>query len=659
MNPDVLQSLITPNAHTINKVFSEKDRYYIDIYQRDYKWDKSQVETLLRDIELRFNLSHRTVNDPKSIKKDVLENFKPYFLNTYLTCTTSNYVSIVDGQQRLTTFLIMLIALRKLVKEVHSSEAYEVKTISVGVLDKLIFEADDFDQPQYYKIFNENRQSAFDHILGRLKEYAPSDESQKKIIENFVTISTYLSAEFKSDDNSRPIDVTKLTYYIYYILEKLNIVEIHIEHQENVATIFEVVNDRGLGLRPYEILKGKFLGNLSTLDKEDANKVWTELQNKYYNSVIKNSTENSIDLDSFFKLYLRAKFADSENDYKKFEDKYHYEIYSNKKILEFFGRFDNAKKLYEWVKSDFKYFAELYLRLRTEYDNNYLIYNKLLDQNQQYLLIISAIGLNDSSADDKVNFIAKKFDQLHTTIRLLDLYDSNDFQDFIYKLLPRIRNKSIDVISNEFDSVLIDFLETEEVISKSAYSSIGDLYKHELFSNLRNRWPNFSKYVLMRIDRYLAEALDKPSFCSDTLESLEERFNKNNKKTYGMHLEHIYANNDKNRMLFTDENGNFDEAKFTTTRNKLGMVLLLKDKQNISSNNDYYTLKIEDYKTSNLVWNELLVGHIDSVDRKNLPSQLNIDPINPDTNGVFPLDSVDERQRQVFEAIKLIWGFQA
>lgn len=659
MDKEIVQSLITPNAHTINKVFSEKDRYFIDIYQRDYKWDKTQVETLLRDIELRFNLSSRSVTDPKSIKKDVLENFKPYFLNTYLTCTTSDYVSIVDGQQRLTTFLIMLIALRKLVKEVHSSEAYEIKTISVSVLDKLIFEADDFDQPQYYKIYNENRQGAFDYILGRLQEYKPSDESQKKIIENFVTISTYFNTEFKSDDSSRPIDVTKLTYYIYYILEKLNIVEIHIEHQENVATIFEVVNDRGLGLRPYEILKGKFLGNLNNREKEDANKIWTELQNKYYNSIIKNSTENAIDLDSFFKIYLRAKFADSENDYKKFEDKYHYEIHSNKRILEFFGRFDDPRKLYEWVKNDFKYFAELYLKLRTQYNNDYLIYNKLLDQNQQYLLIISAIGLNDPTENEKVNFIAKKFDQLHTTIRLLDLYDSNDFQDFIYKLLPRVRNKSIEVISKEFDTVLIDFLETEDVISKSTYSSIGDLYKYELFSSLRNRWPNFSKYVLMRIDRYLAETLDKPSFCRDTLENLEERFNKNNKKTYGMHLEHIYANNDKNRMLFTDDKANFDEAKFTLTRNKLGMVLLLKDKQNISSNNDYYSLKIEDYKTSNLIWNELLVGHIDSVDEKNLPNQLKVKPIQPDKDGVFPLSSVEDRQQHTFEAIKAIWGFQA
>lgn len=658
MVQEIVQSLITPNAQTINKVFSEKDRYYIDIYQRDYKWQKSEVETLLRDIELRFNLTKRNITDPKNIKKDVLESFKPYFLNTYLTCKTTNYVSIVDGQQRLTTFLIMLIALRKIVTEVHKNAAYIVKTVSNNTLEKLIFESDDFDKPEYYKIYNPNRQGAFDCILGNTQEYEARDETQKKILENYNIIFAYFNAFFKSEDPNLPIDVNKLTYYIYYILEKLNIVEIHIEQQENVATIFEVVNDRGLGLKPYEILKGKFLGNLFNQQKEKANEIWVELQNKYYNSVIKNSTENVIDLDTFFKLYLRAKFAETENDYKKFEDKYHYEIYQNQKILDFFNRFEDKKKLYDWVVNDFKYFAELHLSIRTSYENDYLIYNKLLDQNQQYLLIISAIELKDKHAAEKISFIAKKFDQMHTTIRLLDLYDSNDFQDLVYKLIPKVRNNNLEEIAKAFNSVLIEYLESEEIITKGVYATIGDLYKYELFQNIRNRWLNFTKYTLMRIDKHLAEVLDKPSYCKETLECLEERFNKNNKKVYGMHLEHIYANNDNNKLLFTDEHGVFDESKFNTVRNKLGMVLLLKDKQNLSSNNDYYSLKVDDYKTSNLIWNELMVGHIDSIDRRNLPSQLCFTIIQPNKDGVFPLDMVETRQKETFEMVKLIWGFK-
>lgn len=320
---EIVKSLITPNAKTISDVFQKKERYFIDIYQRDYKWNKIQVETLLKDIELRFNLTKREISEPKEIKADVVNRFKPYFLNTYLTSKTANYISIVDGQQRLTTFLIILIKLRQLVDEVHQNANYTNKTISVGTIEKLIFEADDFDNPEYYKIYNPNRQAVFNSILAKKTDFDAKDETQKKIVENYNIISSYFNQFFKPASGDLAIDVNKLTYYIYYILEKLNIVEIKIENQENVATIFEVVNDRGLGLSPYEILKGKFLGNLPPQQKEKANEVWVKLQNDYYNSQIKNSTENDIDLDTFFKIYLRAKFADSENEYKKFEDKYH------------------------------------------------------------------------------------------------------------------------------------------------------------------------------------------------------------------------------------------------------------------------------------------------------------------------------------------------
>lgn len=653
---EIVQSLITPNAHTINKVFSEKDRYYIDIYQRDYKWEQSQVETLLRDIELRFNINKRTISDPKEIKKDVLSKFKPYFLNTYLTCKTNQHVAIVDGQQRLTTLLIMLISLRRLVNIVNTNDEYMGKIVSVKTLDKLIFEADDFDEPEYYKIYNPNRQDAFNFIMGNLNEYVAITETQKKIIENHKIISNYFNSFFAINDNERTkIDSVKLTYYIYYILEKLNIVEIHIEQQENVATIFEVVNDRGLGLKPYEILKGKFLGNLEKDQKEKANEIWVELQNKYYNSEIKNSTENRIDLDTFFKMYLRAKFANSENDYKKFEDKYHYEIYQNKNILDYFEKFTSPQHLYNWVINDFKYFAELHLHIRTTYDNDFLIYNKLLDQNQQYLLILSAIEFNDLNKNDKINIIAKKFDQLHSTIRLLDIYESNAFQDIIYQLMAEIRNKNIEQIVECFDKVFIKFLEKSDFITTDEHKTIGSLYKLELFKDVKNRWLNFSKYALMRIDRYLASYIDKPSYCQEELSDLEERFNKNNRRFYGMHLEHIYANNDKNKNLFTDDNNIFDEQRFNQVRNKLGVVLLLKDRQNISSNNDYYVDKVEDYKTSNLIWNELMVGHIDSVDVKRLP--FSITKVIPNSDGIFPLAMVDVRQKEIFEHFKLIWGF--
>ena len=321
--------------------------------------------------------------------------------------------------------------------------------------------------------------------------------------------------------------MVKVTYYLTYLLDRISIVEIRIERQENVAMIFEVVNDRGLGLRPYEILKGKLIGGLSGKQKEDANDVWTELQESYFKVELKSTTEKNLDLDMFFQTFFRAKFADSEGEYEKFEGDYHYEMYRNSKVKEFFGDFKDRNLLFNRICGDIKYFAELYLELRTSYAYEPLIFNKLLDQNQQYLLIMSAMRKGDAERAAKIEGIASKFDQFHTILRLLEAYDSNSFQRLIYRLNKDVREKPIAESKPVFDRALVASLEAENVLRPNQCADATAVFEYERFKGVRNYWTNFSKYVLMRIDRYLAAQLDKPSYAVESLDKLEDRFNKN------------------------------------------------------------------------------------------------------------------------------------
>ncbi|MCB0556896.1 MAG: DUF262 domain-containing protein [Phaeodactylibacter sp.] len=648
-----IKSVITPNDQFIRTVFSRAKAYYIDIYQREYKWRKSNVETLLNDIEVRFDMHAREEVDPKKIQADVLENFEPYYLNTYLTHASPTATSIVDGQQRLTTLLLILIKLYKILKQIELTPELQGKTFASSALEVLIFERDDFGTANRFKIFNPNREVTFKAIIEGTP-HSPSDETQTRIQENYDTIDTYFEAVFHTEDKKPPYDLQRLTYYICYLLDRISIVEIKIEQQKNVAMIFEVVNDRGLGLKPYEILKGKLIGNLPQQQKEEANKIWTKLQDLYYSAEIRNSTESRIDLDSFFQIFFRAKFADSENEYAKFEGAYHYEIYRNPKVRGYFHDFKDNDTLFNRIKNEIDYFARLYHNLRTSYSAPYLIFNKLLDQNQQYLLIMSGINSSDPDKEKKISFIAKKFDQAHTVIRLLDAYDSSSFQRFIYPLSSKIRNASLQEIEQIFDRELINHLVSQEVIESGEVNTIKELFTWERFSGMRNRWKNFSKYILMRIDRYLAETLDKPSYAKGDLRELEEHFNKSTRKIYGMHLEHIFAFNEVNREIFSEE-GIFNESNFNNERNKLGVVLLLKDRQNESINNALYRDKMKAYGQSNFIWNELLVGHIHHVDGRKLPAHWPIEAIPPDDKGTFPKEKIRSRQRLLFEAIRDIW----
>ena len=651
--PVAVKSLITPLDQTLRTVFNAQRSYYIDIYQREYKWTQENVRTLLNDIEVRFSQHDRRKANPKEIQEDVLERFEPYFLNTYLTSTTATNTAIVDGQQRLTTFLLILIKFYRLLKSLETNEANRGKTFSSHTLKQMIFETNDFEGVERFKIFNENREEAFLALV--MGNAVPTtDQTRTRIAENFTAISQYFD-EFLKGTEAGSYDLVKTTYYLTYLLDRISIVEIRIERQENVAMIFEVVNDRGLGLKPYEILKGKLIGNLSAKQKEKANEVWTDLQERYFQVRLKNTTETALDLDMFFQTFFRAKFADSESDYEKFEGDYHYEMYRNTAVRAYFGDFRDRDLLFERITGDIRYFADLYLALRTSYEHEALIFNKLLDQNQQYLLILSAMERDDPERAAKIDGIAAKFDQFHTVLRLLDSYDSNSFQRLIYPLNKDVRGKSLADITPVFDSILIKSLVDAEVLQAGQCATASEVFEFERFKGVHNRWTNFSKYVLMRIDRWLAKALDKPGYASESLDKLEDRFNKNNKKSLGMHLEHIVTQHPDNRALFTNESGVFDEAAFGQTRNLLGMVLLLTDKQNLSSNNEVYEDKQQTYTQSNLIWNELMVGHVADFHARNLPDDLRFPPVVP-ANKVFPLDQVDNRQKALFAAIRHIWA---
>jgi uncharacterized protein with ParB-like and HNH nuclease domain len=241
-----IRTVITPNDQFLRQVFSVSKAYYIDIYQREYKWTRENVETLLKDIEVHFEQHARTKTDPRDIQAEVQGHYEPYFLNTYLTHSTATNISIVDGQQRLTTFLLILIKLCQILKLVESDKTYSDRTFSSQTLEKLIFESDDFGDATRFKIFNENREGTFRKLV-ESKSIEPKDETQKRIKENMDAISEYYDQFLASEKDNKRYDLKKLTYYISYLLDRISIVEIKIEKQQNVAMIFEVVNDRGLG----------------------------------------------------------------------------------------------------------------------------------------------------------------------------------------------------------------------------------------------------------------------------------------------------------------------------------------------------------------------------------------------------------------------------
>src|SRR4051812_6423086 len=139
---------------------------------------------LLNDIEMKFSQHKRERIDPKEIRDDVMQRFEPYFLNTYLTHNSAAHTSIVDGQQRLTTILLMLIKLYHILRKVEENPETKGMTFSSLALEALIFEKNDFGEAQRFKIFNENREDAFRALIDG-RQIKAVDETRQRIKENY------------------------------------------------------------------------------------------------------------------------------------------------------------------------------------------------------------------------------------------------------------------------------------------------------------------------------------------------------------------------------------------------------------------------------------------------------------------------------------------
>jgi hypothetical protein len=252
----------------------------------------------------------------------------------------------------------------------------------------------------------------------------------------------------------------------------------------------------------------------------------------------------------------------------------------------------------------------------------------------RFLLILSSCGLKDCQESEKIKEIAYQLDRLYCLLQLQNSYSSYTFTSPIYKLSSRIREEDVSLIMDEFDKVLIGLLKSE-----TGSDNIGKSLNLYLFkkAGLGSGNKNFIRYFLARIEKFIADNTNMGLKHSiDTL--VRGKF----------HIEHILAHNDANLKLFGG-----DEDRFNTERNRLGSLLLLKGKDNSSSNNETFKSKLSSYANT-LYWNETLRADsykskrdfINWIDK----THLQFKPLTE-----FGPEQLEERHRLLYEMVKLIW----
>jgi uncharacterized protein with ParB-like and HNH nuclease domain len=613
---------VTPDKQNIENLFSNT-KYYIDFYQRQYKWIEEPVKRLLDDIFYKFNLEYEKFKDNEIDLEKLVEKYSWYYLNTYVTNNVEGKIYIVDGQQRLTTLTLILIKLRRTALDFQSDLEGWISSKIVGLSG---FKRD------FWMNHEQHKTAMKDLFEGKALDEidTSSGVTAVNMVNNYKAISNFLSKEM--------VTKNKFEHFVFYFLKRLVLINLNVE-QTDVPMVFEVINDRGVRLKPYEILKGKLLGQIDKeeLDQLNLNELWDEQVNK-----INEYFDDGI--DDFFVSYLRSKFANTVGDTRKYDMKsYHRTIFADE-VENTLKLNHNATSVKRFLQNDFNYYTNLYLKLLDYYHEAHdpfiqVYYNNLTDMDSQFMLILSACKLNDALEDEKIQLISYHVDRLYTLLQLQKSYDSNDFNEAMYDISKSIRNSdNLDHIASIFNDKLITLI-TENRGVKTVQSLNYNLFR-ETGNELNKR---FKRYFFARIEKFIADHTNL-----NMKHSLYDLV-KNTGTVNGFHIEHILSMNNENLRLFDN-----DEEKFESERNRLGGLLLLKGKDNISSNNEPYSKKLKSYANT-LYWNETLRqdSYKSKLDFQKMITKFDLNFRHMEK---FGPEELEERQQLLFDIVNIIWG---
>lgn len=611
---------IQPDKQNLDRTFSTTV-YFIDFYQRDYKWTEEPVRRLLDDVFYQFDEVYKKNASLAATKENINAKYPWYYLNTYVTNTVNGRVFVVDGQQRLTTLTLILLKL------LNKAKGYQSKT--AGWLSTKIAGYSGTDHE--FWMYHQRHLHVLEALLAG-QDPAGIDTSSGITAANMVRNYQVIDSEI----DARLQDLHRFDTFVHYFLFRLVLINLAVD-TTHVPMVFEVINDRGVRLKPYEILKGKLLGQIDKveLDGGKFNERWEEQLRKV------NAFADD-EIDNFFRYWLKAKYADTRKAGQRFDGDYHREIF--KSDLNAQLKLDHdAGEVKAFLAGSFRYYTDLYARIWDAAQVETpafpaIFFNRLNELDSQFLLILSACKVDDPEEPEKLRAVSAGLDRAFSLLQLQGAYDSNEFASRLYEVSAEIRDKPVAEIPAIFDKHLIAELEERRG------QGIGHAFSFALFKPMSIDRLNtrFTRYFFGRVDRLLAEGMRLKM-----KHELKELVTSRGAKT-GFHVEHILSRNAENLALFDG-----DEERFDNERNRLGGVLLLKGKDNISSNNEVYRKKLKSYANS-LYWNETLREDA-------YKSKLDFNAFAADNKLAFRHmdrfgpEELEERQKLLFDLSALIW----
>ncbi len=603
-------SKIENHKYTIYQAFNECF-YNVPDYQREYVWQEKEVVRLLDDIVDEMDGNSKT----------------EYFVGTIIVTPreSNNQFDVIDGQQRLTTFYLILCAMKALFD--LRDEENEINSLisSSKVLDtgktKKILKL----EPRY--------DGAFEIIQCIIKENSDSLTTEKAIkasgINTFGALKNIVNAYGTVYDylNDNFPETAKLLKFWAYLANRVVFIQISTEIS-SALKIFETINERGIGLNPMDLMKNLIFRQA---DADEFSKLKDE-----WKKITKPLEERQEKPLRFLRYYLMSNYPidNSRKDYILRED-----------------------EIYDWLVD------EKNASLCGYKKDPFAFVKHLIDNLKCYLAYIDGKDKDgkDNVYTDNLRMLCGGAFSLHYILMLavrslpIDLFNHfvKKLEIFLfYYIFTKTPTKELERYFAQWVGELREITKlTDPDIQKTALDGFID--KH-FVPNVQAKQTELAAflgtYTLGTLQYYRTKYL-----LAKLTQFVELSFTGiNDKRTLrdysGHEIEHILPDNPENELradfLLKNPGKDYDQYKI-----KLGNLTLLEKTANIVASNDKYENKCAQYRASGLYFTRSLV------EMPTIGTQSSVNRINqflkvfPDWNAA----TIDERQQLLINLALEVW----
>ena len=597
-------------------------KFAIDYYQREYRWQKKQVEELIDDLADKFFENYKPDHE-----RDAVKNYGHYFLGSIIISDKEGKKFIIDGQQRLTTLSLLLIYIYRLLDDEQRKERLTDAQLDEEQSTQRQL-ADLICSTKYgrhsFNIDVKEREACMDALF-RVRTI--DTDGQPESIVNIVN-------RFEDIEDLFPDDISNeaLPYFSDWLIENVHLVEITAYSDDDAYTIFETMNDRGLSLTPTDMLKGYILANITDLEHRNrANQLWRQ-QIANLQNIRKTEDADAI------KAWLRSQYAETiresrrgavPRDFELIGTEFHRWVRDQRKVICLSSSSDFSR----FIEEDFKFYSSWYIRLREaaetiEPDLEAVHYCAQNNVTLQYPLLLAPLQREDSEQDiqRKLRIVSAYLDILIT--RRIWNGRSIQYSTIRYSMFQTIRD-----IRGKDTSTLVDIL-TKHLNEEDETFATNDRFRLHVLNRPKIH------ILLARITDYVETESGLPS-------RYQEYIQRGSKKGY--EIEHIWADHFENH---SDEFGH--PSDFAEYRNRIGCLLLLPKSFNASYGDSPYEKKREHYIKNNLLAQSLHEkayehnpGFKRFIDSSGIPFK---------PHPQFRKEDLDERQNLYTRLAKEIWN---